>query len=75
VITCVALAVVNRWNDFFGPLVYINTTSRQVVAVALTYFNVPQQATYQNLLMAAAVVTVVPVVLIFRFCRTTSSRA
>ena len=67
VITCVALAVVNRWNDFFGPLIYINTTQKQVLAVALTYFNVPQQATYQNLLMAAAVPTVVPVVLIFLF--------
>ena len=67
VITCVALAVVNRWNDFFGPLVYINTTERQVLAVALTYFNVPLQATYQNLLMAAAVVTVIPVVLVFLF--------
>ena len=66
-ITCVALAVVSRWNDFFGPLIYINTTERQVLAVALTYFNVPLQATYQNLLMAAAVVTVVPVVLIFLF--------
>jgi multiple sugar transport system permease protein len=67
VITCVALAVVNRWNDFFGPLVYINTTQKQVLAVALTYFNVPNQATYQNLLMAAAVVTVLPVILIFLF--------
>jgi len=67
VITCVALAVVSRWNDFFGPLIYINTTERQVVAVALTYFNVPNQATYQNLLMAGAVVTVIPVVLIFLF--------
>lgn len=67
VITCVALAVVNRWNDFFGPLIYINTTQKQVLAVALTYFNVPQQATYQNLLMAAAVVTVIPVVLVFLF--------
>jgi len=67
VITCVALAVVNRWNDFFGPLIYINTNQKQVLAVALTYFNVPQQVTYQNLLMAAAVPTVIPVVLIFLF--------
>src|SRR5207244_13095450 len=67
VITCVALATVNRWNDFFGPLVYINTTAKQVVAVALTYFNIPNQATYQNLLMAAATVSVIPVILIFLF--------
>ncbi len=67
VITCVALSVVNRWNDFFGPLVYINTTAKQVLAVALTYFNVPNQATYENLLMAAAVVTVIPIIVLFLF--------
>ena len=67
IITCTALSIVGRWNDFFGPLVYINTTSKQVVAVALTYFNVPNQATYENLLMAAAVVSVVPVIVIFLF--------
>ncbi len=67
VITCVALSVVQRWNDFFGPLIYINTTEKQVLAVALTYFNVPFQTTPQNLLMAAAVVTVIPVILVFLF--------
>lgn len=67
IITCLALAVVARWNDFFGPLIYINTNSKQVLAVALTYFNVPNQSTYQNLLMAAAVVTVIPVIIFFLF--------
>jgi multiple sugar transport system permease protein len=67
IITCLALAVVARWNDFFGPLIYINTNSKQVLAVALTYFNVPNQATFQNMLMAAAVVTVIPVIVFFLF--------
>ena len=67
VITCIALSIVTRWNDFFGPLIYINSTEKQTVAVALTYFNVPQQVTPQNYLMAAAVVTVIPVILIFLF--------
>jgi multiple sugar transport system permease protein len=65
VITCVALSVVSRWNDFFGPLIYINTTAKETVAVALTYFNVPFQTTPQNYLMAASVVSVVPVIIIF----------
>jgi len=67
IITCTALSVVGRWNEFFGPLIYINTNSKQVLAVALTYFNVPNQVTYENLLMAAAVVTVIPVIIIFLF--------
>lgn len=65
VVTCVALAVVARWNDFFGPLIYVNSLDRTVLAVALTFFNVPGQPSPQNLLMAAAVVTVFPVILIF----------
>ena len=67
VVTCVALSVVQRWNDFFGPLIYVNSLDRTVLAVALTFFNVPGQPSPQNLLMAAAVVTVVPVILIFLF--------
>jgi ABC-type glycerol-3-phosphate transport system permease component len=67
VITCLALSVVGRWNDFIGPLIYINTTAKVPLAVALTYFNVPFQTTPQNYLMAASVVSVVPVILIFLF--------
>jgi multiple sugar transport system permease protein len=66
-LTCLALSSVQRWNDFFGPLIYINTNAKQVLAVALTYFNVPNQATPQNTLMAAAVVTVIPMILLFLF--------
>lgn len=67
VVTAVALSVVARWNDFFGPLIYVNSTSRTVLAVALTYFNVPGEPSPENLLMAASVVTVVPVILLFLF--------
>jgi multiple sugar transport system permease protein len=67
VITCLALSVVGRWNDFIGPLIYINTTAKVPLSVALTYFNVPFQTTPQNYLMAASVVSVVPVILIFLF--------
>ena len=44
---------------------YVGTTL--ALAVALTYFNVPNQASYQNLHMAAAVVAVIPVIVIFLF--------
>lgn len=66
-ITVTALGVVGRWNDFFGPLIYVNSTSRTVLAVALTFFNVPGEPSPQNLLMAASVVSVLPVILIFLF--------
>jgi multiple sugar transport system permease protein len=67
IITVIALGVVGRWNDFFGPLIYVNSTDKTVVAVALTFFNIPGQPSPQNLLMAASVVSIVPVILIFLF--------
>lgn len=67
VVTAVALAVVGRWNDFFGPLIYVNSVNKTVLAVALTFFNIPGEPSPENLLMAASVVTVVPVILIFLF--------
>ena len=67
IITCIALGVVARWNDFFGPLIYLNSTDKAVLAMALTFFNIPGQPSPQNLLMAAAVVTVVPVIILFLF--------
>ncbi len=67
VVTCLALTIVPRWNDFFGPLIYVNSLDQTVLAVALTFFNVPGQPSPQNLLMAASVVTVLPVVLLFLF--------
>jgi multiple sugar transport system permease protein len=66
-ITCVALSVVARWNDFFGPLIYVNSINKTVLAVALTFFNIPAQPSPQNLLMAASVVTALPVILLFLF--------
>ena len=67
VVTAVALSVVQRWNDFFGPLIYVNSVSKTVLAVGLTFFNIPGEPSPENLLMAAAVVTVIPVILIFLF--------
>jgi multiple sugar transport system permease protein len=67
IITCAAISIVGRWQDFIGPLIYINTNANQVLAVALTFFSVPNQAIFSNLLMAAAVVTVLPVIILFLF--------
>lgn len=66
-ITCIALGIVAKWNDFFGPLIYVNSMDKTVLAVALTFFNIPGQPSPQNLLMAAAVVSIIPVIIAFLF--------
>jgi multiple sugar transport system permease protein len=52
------------WNDFFGPLLYLNEQKKYTVAVGLAYFS-GQFNVKMNLLMAASVVTILPVLVLF----------
>jgi multiple sugar transport system permease protein len=52
------------WNDFMGPLIYLHDQSKYTVSLGLNFF----RSTYDvrwALLMAAALVTMLPVVLLF----------
>lgn len=68
-ITVFALSFVNHWNDFFGPLIYLNSRDKMVVAVALRLFTVPGQQVPIHELMAASVITLIPVIVVFLFCQ------
>ncbi len=68
-ITVFALSFVNHWNDFFGPLIYLNSNDKMVLSVALRLFVVPGMETPMHLMMAAAVVTVMPVIVVFLFAQ------
>jgi ABC-type glycerol-3-phosphate transport system permease component len=69
VITVFALSFVSHWNDFFGPLIYLNSNEKLVLSVALRLFIVPGQETPMHWLMAASVVSVLPVIIVFLFCQ------
>jgi ABC-type glycerol-3-phosphate transport system permease component len=66
-----ALAIlwfIGGWNDFIGPVVYLNTPDMFTVAVGLTAFEqVPGGGgqLFQHLLMAASVMAIVPPIFIF----------
>ena len=68
-ITVFALSFVNHWNDFFGPLIYLNSQKNMVVATALRLFAMSQQALPIHLLMAASVTSVIPVIILFLFAQ------
>lgn len=53
-----------QWNDFFGPLIYLNDPHTYTLAVGLTHF-IGTFATQWNYLMAATVIIVVPPVIVF----------
>jgi len=53
----------NVWNDFLGPLIYLNEERKYTLALGLMQF----QGTYStnwNLLMAGAAIVVIPPVIV-----------
>lgn len=57
----------DAWNDFLAPLIFINDSDKYTVALGLVNMLSPSGASteYWNLLMAAATVTVLPMVVLF----------
>jgi multiple sugar transport system permease protein len=56
----------HAWNDFLGPLLYLQTPSKYTLSVGLTFFS--SQASHDikfNLLMAASTLVILPVVALF----------
>ncbi|SCY79212.1 carbohydrate ABC transporter permease [Alkaliphilus peptidifermentans] len=54
----------NTWNDFFNPLIYLNSNKNFTVALGLQSFQ-SMYGTQWNLLMAASTVVVIPVIIVF----------
>jgi multiple sugar transport system permease protein len=61
------------WNDFNGPLLYLNDPDRFPLAYGLEQF-VSAYSTQTNLLMAAAVLFTLPIVVLFFFTQRTFIR-
>jgi ABC-type glycerol-3-phosphate transport system permease component len=66
--TLAIFAFIGRWNDFFHPLIYLNTTEKFTISVGLRFYQ--QSVTYggpatQHLLMAAAIATTIPIIVVF----------
>ncbi len=54
----------NTWNDFFGPLIYLNSENKLTLALGLRSF-MGQYVSQWHLLMAASTVTILPVIVVF----------
>ncbi|MEM7682812.1 MAG: carbohydrate ABC transporter permease [Planctomycetota bacterium] len=53
------------WNDFLGPLIYLNTPEMRTLALALNAFSGQYGVSDVQLLMAASFVTMLPCILLF----------
>jgi len=56
------------WNEFFTPLLYLNDSQKYTLAIGLAFFN-GQFNVQWNLLMAASVVTLIPLIVVFFFAQ------
>lgn len=52
------------WNDFMGPLIYLNSTNLKTIQLGLRMFIQQYSANYA-LIMAASLVSLIPVVVLF----------
>ncbi len=57
---------ITAWNDFLGPLIYLQSEEQMTLAVALNSFqNQFGDFSDMNLLMAASIVTMLPCIILF----------
>jgi multiple sugar transport system permease protein len=59
-----AFATVGKWNEFLDPVIYLQSQTKYVVSIGLRLFQ-DYQATSYHWLMAAAVVTMLPCLIVF----------
>ena len=58
----------NGWNDFIGPLLYLNSPEKFTVAIGLATFRSVMRTRY-DLLMAASAAMILPIVILFFFAQ------
>ena len=62
--TIVILNTLNVWNDFMGPLIYLNDESKYTLSLGLQLFQGNYSAQW-HLLMAAAILVLIPAIIVF----------
>jgi multiple sugar transport system permease protein len=66
VLTAVAiLSFMYHWNDYMGPLIYVSSTKKLPLSVGLAQFQAAYGGTPWHLMMAASMIAVLPLILIF----------
>ena len=67
--TLAIITFMAHWNDFLGPLIYLNTPAKFTVAVGLRFFHQNPEAMIgepmQHILMAFTVLSIAPCLVIF----------
>jgi len=59
------------WNDFLGPLIYLNDQRMFTLSLGLQFYQSQAGGTEWHLLMAAATIVVLPIIVLFFFTQRT----
>ena len=62
--TLTIFTFVGVWNDFMGPLIYINSEKLKTIQIGLRMF-ISQYSAEYSLIMAASLISLIPVLIIF----------
>ncbi|ANM14765.1 MULTISPECIES: carbohydrate ABC transporter permease [unclassified Rhizobium] len=62
--TLTIFTFVSTWNDFLGPMIYLTKTELKTVQIGLRMF-ISQYSAEYGLIMAASVVALIPVLIVF----------
>ncbi|HMR31092.1 MAG TPA: carbohydrate ABC transporter permease [Geminicoccaceae bacterium] len=62
--TLTIFTFVTTWNDFLGPMIYLTKTELKTIQIGLRMF-ISQYSAEYGLIMAASVVAVIPVLIVF----------
>lgn len=63
------MSLVYNWNDFFNPLIYLNSTENFTVSIGLQFLNSSMGTTKIGQMMAVALIMTIPVLVIFFICQ------
>lgn len=62
--TLTIFTFVSTWNDFLGPMIYLTKTELKTIQIGLRMF-ISQYSAEYGLIMAASVVSLIPVLIVF----------
>jgi len=62
--TLTIFSFVSVWNDFMGPMIYLNSTNVKTIQLGIRMF-ISQYSAEYNMIMAASVVALIPVFIIY----------
>lgn len=66
--TIAVIGIINHWNEFLQPLIFLNTVENFTLAVGIRFFQltgIPNVLSMNHYLLAAAVIMTLPIILLF----------